>query len=98
MGGIWLSRNELITWTSEIAGYKSGLALSLLQIMRHASDESREFLTGDRDAFLRIRSEEFEGLLAEVLYGVGNIPSPSLARFAGRQYHRYKHARKTLAP
>jgi restriction system protein len=96
MGAIWLSRNELITWTSEIAGYKSVLALSLRRILRHASGESRDFLTGDRDAFLRIRSEEFEGLLAEVLYGVGNIPSPSLAPFAGRQYHRYKHDRKTL--
>ena len=67
MGAIWLSRNELITWTSEIAGYKSVLALSLRRILRHASGESRDFLTGDRDAFLRIRSEEFEGLLAEVL-------------------------------
>jgi hypothetical protein len=32
MGGIWLSRNQLITWPSEIAGYKSGLALTSLRI------------------------------------------------------------------
>jgi len=86
----------LITWTSEIAGYKCGLALSLRRLLRHASDDSRGFLIGPLHAFLRIRSEEFEALLAEVLYGVGNIPSASLAPFAGRQYHRYKHDRKTL--
>jgi restriction system protein len=28
MGGIWVTRSELIGTTSEIVGYKSGLALS----------------------------------------------------------------------
>ena len=90
MGGIWIARNELITSISEIVGYKSGLALSKRRLLRHVSVDDRHHFQGPEANVVRIRSEEYEQLIANVLFGVGNIKIASCAPFAGRQYHRYK--------
>ena len=93
MGGIWLSKNALLTSTSEIVGYKSGLALNKKRIFTYASEYHRALMTGPPDAIIRIRSEEFEQLIADVLYGVGSIRSPEFNPVGGRQFHRYKNNR-----
>jgi restriction system protein len=90
MGGIWLSRNELITSISEIFGYKSGLAVSKRRLLYHVPVEERRIFHGPEAGIVRIRSEEYEQLVADVLFGLGNIRTPRWAPFGGRQYHRYK--------
>jgi len=63
MGGIWIKRSQLIGRTSEILGYKSGLGLTHEEIGDMVRHEYHEYWFGDNDDLLRIRSEEFEGLM-----------------------------------
>lgn len=91
MSGIWISRMELITTTSEIVGYKSGLALTREELTRFVPDDISSYWDGQDEDTIRIRSEEFEHLIATVLYGVGNIPSPSIAPPGIALFHKYKN-------
>ncbi len=93
MGGIWLSKNALLTSTSEIVGYKSGLALNRKRILSFASEYHRELIIGPPDAIVRIRSEEFEQLIADVLYRIGNLRSADYDPVGGRLFHKYKNNR-----
>lgn len=96
MGGIWLKRSQLIGRTSEIVGYKSGLGLTHEEIGDMVHSEYHKQWYGDNDDLLRIRSEEFEELISEVLYRLGNIPSPSIAPSSIMLYHKYKKTPKKL--
>jgi restriction system protein len=93
MGGIWLSKNGLVTSTSEIVGYKSGLALNKQKIFHYASEYHRSLITGPPEAIIRIRSEEYEQLIADVLHGIGNLSSPAYGPVGMHQFHRYKNNR-----
>jgi restriction system protein len=74
---------------SEIIGYKSGLALS--------TPEMIELLEGDKsyllrkNGWLRIYPEEIEQLIADLLYAVGNINSPSMVPISIELHHELKH-------
>jgi restriction system protein len=89
MGAFWLSRIELITALSEQAGYKSGLALTRSEIQAHLRDYS-EYVMGTDDERLRIRSEVYEYMIAQLLYKLGNIPTPEPMFPVAALYHKYK--------
>lgn len=91
MGAFWLSRVELIGTTSEIVGHKSGLALTRSELARFVPVHLRDLWLGADRILLRVRSEEFEELIAAALYGVGNIPTPSIAFPGIRLFHKYKN-------
>lgn len=75
--GIWVNRGQLIGRTSEIIGYKSGLALTLEEFNDIVPIEFHSIWIGNNSDLLRIRSEEYENLITSLLYKVGNISSPS---------------------
>ena len=77
MGGIWLQRIELLSTLSEHVGCKAGLALDARQLRLHLPDH-KAALSGRGDQLLRVRSDELAIMGTELLYAVGNIPSPRL--------------------
>jgi len=74
MGTILCKRISLITTLSETVGYKSGLALSSNEMLERLPEFSDVWDGDDQDG-LRIRSENFEEMVANLLYSVGSILS-----------------------
>jgi restriction system protein len=72
MGGVVLLRAELNGTLSEVVGYKAGLALSEQDMASHVDEEFSELILGDPDEVVRVRSEEAEELVSQLLYGLGN--------------------------
>jgi restriction system protein len=94
MGGIWLPRNELITSTSEIVGYKAGLCLNQSEMARFIPESCLSYWNGPSEATLRIRSEEFEDLVQSVLYGVGYTSNPQPDPYGISLIHKYKNDKR----
>lgn len=90
MSGIWIARSELFAATAETVGYKSGLALTRKALAARLPPESAPLWRGPAKAILRIRPEEFEQIVAWVLYRLGNLSSPSIAPPGIRLFHQYK--------
>ena len=90
MGAIHLRRIELVTSLSELVGYKAGIALTRGEITKFIPDEEDLFV-GDDDQGLRVRSEEFDGLLCKLLYAVGNTRTASSMPSSLQMYHRFKN-------
>ncbi|KQN96945.1 restriction endonuclease [Paenibacillus sp. Leaf72] len=78
MGAIWITRGVIVRQTSEMIGYKAGLALTREEFDDIMPKDFRELWLGDDEDLLRIRSEEYDGLIAELLYKLGNISSPDI--------------------
>lgn len=80
MASTSISGKEILVFASEIVGYKSGLAVSrerMLQLLEPTS-KRRYLLEIPEDKFQRIRLEEFEFLVAELLYALGVSDTPEL--------------------
>lgn len=88
MGTILCNRLDLITTLSETIGYKSGLALSKDEIIERLP-EYNDYLTGDNEDGLRVRSDVFEGMVLELLYKLGNIHSPKSKPIILELYQKY---------
>ena len=73
-----------------MVGYTSGISLNTEQ-MADIAKEHADDLVGEEDQNVRIRSEEFEELLAVLLYGIGNVSTPSIAPLGVRLFHEVKH-------
>lgn len=74
MGRIWLRFGELTNSSSEIVGYKSGLALSTQQLNEYYN---QKFDTDQHiDEVICLRAEEYEELMAYILYQVGHFKDP----------------------
>ncbi len=98
MGGIWLRRIELIGTSGELVGHKSGLALTREELTDLVPDRYEDMWSGGSDdSMIRIRSEEFEEIIAEILFRLGNIPTRSIAPPGIRIFHKYK-SDKVLRP
>lgn len=95
MGAFWIPRLELVSTASEIVGHKAGIALSRNDV-RRLLGENGGIVDGADEQSLRIRSEEFEEMIAQLLHAVGNIPSPSIGMFSITVYHRHKHDKNGL--
>lgn len=74
MGAINLSRIQLVTTVSEAVGYKSGLGLNREQLLDLSDPGYHDYLHGDDEDWVRIRSEDYEDLTHSLLYAVGNTP------------------------
>ncbi|MDR3689323.1 MAG: restriction endonuclease [Fimbriimonas sp.] len=95
MGAAWMSRRAVISTLSEIVGYKSGLALNRAQILGHLARQGNRFYGRDDDG-LRIRSEEFEEMVSQLLYRVGVVDSPVNMPPGIALFHQYKKDAKAL--
>ena len=89
MGAIWFRRANLVGTLNEMVGYKSGISLNTEQMADIAKQHADE-LVGDEDQSVRVRSEEFEELLASLLYGVVNVTTPSIAPLGIALFHQVK--------
>ncbi len=92
MAAMWMTRSELLQTLSEFAGHKAGLALSRAQLVEHLPEAELE---GDLELARRLRSEELDEMVRELLYRLGAIASPpgldpTLALHA--KYHRDANA------
>lgn len=90
MGGIWVSRGALISTTSETIGYKAGIALTREEFNDIMPKEYHSLWIGPDDIILRIRSEEYEELIAKLLYAVGNITSSDTAPITIAMFRKYR--------
>lgn len=94
MAGIWLPRIELITSTSEVIGYKSGLALSREELTSFIPPDMRDAWEGPDHDIIRIRAEDFEQLVTSLLYSLGNIPSGTATPLGISVIHKYKNTHR----
>lgn len=76
MGSAHMLRGGFSSQLSELVGYKAGLALDEVQLASHVEEGLRSFIVGPADMYVRIRSEEADDLVAQLLYGVGVTPVP----------------------
>src|SRR5262245_27704576 len=77
MGSIRFSPGTLLPYISEVVGQKSGLALTAEQIIDKLRDTDYPELLIESDLEMtRVRSEELQEIVLELLYRLGNIPSP----------------------
>ncbi|ELK46163.1 restriction endonuclease, partial [Halobacillus sp. BAB-2008] len=90
MGAIWVKRGDLVARTGDVVGYKSGLGLTKEEFDDIIPKEYHNYWHGENNGMLRIRSEEFEEIIAHSLYEVGNIQTPSIAPSSIRLFHKYK--------
>lgn len=90
MGSISMSARSLISSVSEIVGYKSGLALSLRELNGFARERYDDIWPATTRGGVRVRSEELEGLIAWLLYRVGNTPTASTAPPITRLFHQLR--------
>jgi hypothetical protein len=97
MGAIWFKRSGLLGAVGEMVGYKAGIALDQPHIVDLSGKDLRTYLHGGMDEDVRIRSEEFEQLLAMLLYRVGNTTSPSIAPIGITLFHEVKDEPERLA-
>lgn len=96
MGGIWVRRRDLLARTGDIVGYKSGLGLTREEFNDIIPKKYHSYWFGENSQIIRIRSEEFEEIIACSLYEVGNIESPSIAPVSTRLFHKYKNDKQLL--
>lgn len=89
MGAIWYRRIEFAATISELAGYKSGLALTKQQITEHVPEFDRWF-DGDDDHQIRIRAEEVGELFGNLLFALGSAHTPGITIPGLSLTHKYK--------
>jgi hypothetical protein len=80
---------------------QAGLALTRDDLVRHAQEEDACLFDGPDDEKLRIRSEEFEELIAGFLYAVGNIRSAHILHpvvAVMKRFRRDREARDLVSP
>lgn len=89
--GIWLSRQSLVDELIEIAGYKAGVVITEDDVVTMVADTSigQDFLADGRVGG-RIRPEDVEEAVAQLLFALGNIPSPTTLPIGIQLYHRFK--------
>jgi restriction system protein len=76
---------------SEIVGYKSGLALTRQELLDSISDEDTARLIDESDNGLVIlRSEEFQQIIIDILYRIGNIPTPNYEWPTDELFRKYR--------
>jgi len=95
MAALWTTGRELLETISEYVGHKAGLALTRGELFAHMPRNAASF--PDDDDGIRIRHEDVEDMVREVLHNVGAIKhprsgiSPTILLF-----HKYKNDPKQL--
>lgn len=90
MGATWMSRGSLVRKTSEVIGYKTGLALTRSEFDKIMPKGSLELWQGPDKEALRVRSEEYEILITHLLYELGNIPLEGTMYYLFTKYYETK--------
>lgn len=74
MGAIWFDQGRLISFLSEILGYKSGLALNRKKLTNMLIEQgSYHSIVKDNELSLtRVRAEDIENLVEHLLFQLGN--------------------------
>lgn len=96
MGSILIQSSSLPVRTSEIIGYKSGLALNNNELKELIPAEYLDLYDTQSDDLLRIRSEEFEEIISNILYKLGRLRSPQPGFSHIHLYHKVKSDPKKL--
>jgi restriction system protein len=92
LGSIWFPGCELAPTVSEMVGYKAGVALSRDRMVEliEGSMEAEGFFDTDDQALVRVRSEELEAVVHELLFKLGHTSTPRRVHPAIGVYHRFK--------
>ena len=94
MGRMWLDPGILIPSVGEIVGYKSGLALTKEQMFQKLQQSEYFDTLKDSDNWaVTLRGEEFHFIILELLYQIGNIPSPKFEFPADALVRKYSNNR-----
>lgn len=95
MGGMNFGPGALADGLSETAGYKAGLALSVIELCDHLSGTEYPDIIRDSEEFgTRLRSEEYEALFYKLLHRIGYTKDEygGSAHASARRFHRYRRA------
>ncbi|MEI2400504.1 MULTISPECIES: restriction endonuclease [Paenibacillus] len=87
MANINVNRGRFISQTSEIIGYKSGLALTLSEFSEIIPKRFIALWEGSRNESIRFRAEEYEELIAHLLYELGNTRTPDFLPHTSLSVH-----------
>jgi len=90
LGSISFPPNVLRASTSEIIGYKFGLALTNAELRTHVPQKYWEHWD-ESESGVRLRSEAYEELVSEILFRLGTIPSVSILLPNLLLFHKYKN-------
>lgn len=87
----------LLPAIGEIVGYKSGMALTRQELVECISDQdSLELLTESDKSLVVLRAEEFQQIITEILYRIGNISSQDYDFPTSELYGKYKRNSRKL--
>lgn len=92
MSGISGKKLYFIESIAEKVGYKTGLALSIDDLRSFIPEDYIFLLNGDLNAYTRIRAEEYEVILATLLYRLGKISSGDITNFVIILLQKYKYS------
>ncbi|HSH85950.1 MAG TPA: restriction endonuclease [Methylophilus sp.] len=78
MGTIWIPPNKLVTFFEEKVGYKSGLALTREEMVKHIAESNSitEALITQSDEPIRVRADAIEDAFQILLYKLGFLKQP----------------------
>jgi restriction system protein len=98
VGAIWTTGSGLTSMVSEFVGFKTGVALSRDRMAELLADsiEAEGFFEVDDESPIRIRSEELEAIVHELLFRLGNTPTPHRVHPGIALFHRYRKSRTKL--
>lgn len=95
MAALWTTGRELLEILFEYVGYKAGLALTRQDLIAHMPRNAAS-LPNDDDG-IRIRHEDVEDMVRELLHNVGVIKNPrSGISPTITLFHKYKHDSQRL--
>ena len=86
---------SMVGHLGELVGYKAGLALTREELAEHLLDapDIRQAVLAEEGYLVRVRSEEYEAAVHELLYRVGNLPTPHPLPPALAVLRRFEHDR-----
>lgn len=92
MGGIWMANKSFVDSFVEIVGFKAGLVLQRDKLLTLIAEASPDIAARLADPYggTRIGSDEYEEVVAFLLYRVGNLETPRIGSPASDVYHRFK--------
>ena len=92
MGCISGKRQVFIEKIAETIGYKSGLALSIDDLIKFTSPNYRFVFEGDPNSDIRLRAEEYDAIIATLLHGLGKISSEDISNFVISLLQKYGYS------
>lgn len=80
MAAFWFTGSSYVSTLSEIVGYRSGLALSVMKMRKLLASDGEGAHAWPRmmEDGMRVRAEEFEQTVRFLLYTLGRLRSPSM--------------------